>query len=59
MKKHYLLKENRLQIFGELLGKMRKEILNRDLSDLPTDKLLDLYLKYSKPSQGGDSRAHL
>lgn len=49
--KHYLLKENRLQIFGELLAKMRGEILNRDLSDLSTDKLLDLYLKYSNQAK--------
>lgn len=49
--KHYLLKESRVQIFGELLDKLREEILKRDLSDLPTDKLLDLYLKYSNQAK--------
>lgn len=46
--KFYLLKENRLQAFGEILNKLREETMNRDLSDVPTDKLLDLFLKYNK-----------
>ena len=45
--KYYLLRENRLQTFGEMLSKLRKEVEARDLSQLPTDKLLDLYLKYN------------
>ena len=44
--KYYLLKENRLQTFGELLGKIKKEIEKRNLSDVSTEKLLELYLKY-------------
>jgi IS30 family transposase len=44
--KYYLLKENRLQTFGDMLTKIKKEIEQRDLSDVPTDKLLDLLLKY-------------
>lgn len=43
---YYLLKENRLQSFGSMLSKIRQEIERRDLSDVPTDKLLDLFLKY-------------
>lgn len=45
--KYYLLKETRLQTFGEMLSKIKKEIEVRDLSDVSTDKLLDLLLKYS------------
>jgi hypothetical protein len=45
--KHYLLKENRLQTFGELLDKLREEVIGRDFKDVPTDKLLDLFLKYN------------
>jgi len=45
--KYYLLKENRLQTFGELLNKLKQEVMSRDLSNLPTDKLLDLFLKYN------------
>jgi restriction endonuclease Mrr len=43
---YYLLKENRLQTFGTMLTKIKEEALKRDLSDVPTDKLLDLLLKY-------------
>lgn len=43
---YYLLKENRLQSFGSMLSKIKQEIERRDLSDVPTDKLLDLFLKY-------------
>ena len=45
--KYYLHKETRLQTFGELLTKIKKEIEGRDLSDVPTDKLLELLLKYN------------
>ena len=44
---YYLLRENRLQTFGGLLNKIKDEVLNRDLSDVPTDKLLELLLKYN------------
>jgi DNA-binding XRE family transcriptional regulator len=44
--KHYLLKESRIETFGVLLKKLKDEVLSRDLSDIPTDKLLDLLLKY-------------
>jgi transposase-like protein len=44
---YYLLKENRLQTFGGMLTKIKEEIESRDLSDVPTDKLLELLLKYS------------
>ena len=44
---YYLLKENRLQTFGALLTKIKTEVESRDLSDVPTDKLLDLFLKYN------------
>jgi transposase-like protein len=41
-----LYKEARLKTLGEILGKLKIELDQRDLSDLPTDKLLDLFLKY-------------
>jgi len=44
--KYYLHKETRLQTFGELLGKIKKEVEGRNLSDVSTEKLLELYLKY-------------
>ena len=44
---YYLLKEARLKRFGGIVNKLTEELQGRDLSDVPTDKLLDLYLKYS------------
>ena len=44
---YYLMRENRLQTFGAMLTKIKEEVENRDLSDVPTDKLLDLLLKYN------------
>lgn len=45
--KYFLLRESRLQTFGAMLTKIKKEIERRDLSDVPTDKLLELLLKYN------------
>lgn len=44
---YYLLKESRLQTLGAMLTKIKEEVERRDLSDVPTDKLLDLMLKYN------------
>ena len=44
---YYLMRENRLQTFGAMLTKIKAEIDQRDLSDVPTDKLLELLLKYN------------
>lgn len=44
---YYLMRENRLRTFGVMLNKIKKEIESRDLSDVPTDKLLELLLKYN------------
>ena len=44
---YYLLKETRLKQFGGIVNKLTEELQKRNLSDVPTDKLLDLYLKYS------------
>lgn len=45
--KYHLQKESRLQRFGIILSKIKEEVEKRDLSDIPTDKLLDLFLKYN------------
>lgn len=46
--KHYLLKEQRIEKLGNLLNKIINEIENRNLKDIPTNKLFDLFLKYNK-----------
>jgi hypothetical protein len=45
--RYYLMRENRLQTFGAMITKIKKEVERRDLSDVPTDKLLELLLKYN------------
>ena len=42
----FLLKEGRIRLLGEQLQRLRQELANRDLSSVPTDKLMELLLKY-------------
>ena len=44
---YFILTENRLQTFGVMITKIKDEVEKRDLSDVPTDKLLELLLKYN------------
>lgn len=44
---YYLQRESRLQTFGAMLTKIKEEVESRDFSDVPTDKLLELLLKYN------------
>ena len=41
----YMLKERRIRLFGEKLKAISEEIENRDLSDIQTEKLFDLFFK--------------
>lgn len=45
--KYYLTKEQRLQTFGVMLSRLKDEIDIRNLSEIPTEKLLELFLKYN------------
>jgi transposase len=40
--KYYILKEKRIELFGEKLKAINDELSKRDLSDIPTERLLDL-----------------
>jgi hypothetical protein len=42
----FLLKEGRIRLLGEQLLRLRSELANRNLADVPTDKLMDVLLKY-------------
>src|SRR3954454_22827561 len=42
----FLLKEGRIRLLGEQLQRLRHELASRDLSSVPTDKLMELLLKY-------------
>lgn len=46
--KFALTKEGRIKVVGELLEKIRGEILERDLKDLTTEKLFELLPKISQ-----------
>jgi len=48
---YFLLKEGRIRLLGGLLKKIRTEALSRDLATVPTDKLLELLLKYQEALQ--------
>ena len=41
---HHINKEARIEALSTLKDKLRQEIDNRDLADIPTDKLITLYL---------------
>jgi hypothetical protein len=40
-----LLREGRIRLLGEQLQRLRDELAQRDLTSIPTDKLLDLQMK--------------
>ena len=42
----FRLKEGRIRLLGEQLKRLRAELARRDLADVPTDKALDLLLKF-------------
>jgi len=43
--KYFLLKEKRIELFGERLKAIKEELDKRDLKEIPTEKLLDLFFK--------------
>ena len=49
--KHYLLKEHRLKALGSMLKKAEAELEKRDFTEIPTDKLIDVYAKLSGIAQ--------
>lgn len=46
-----LTREGRLQRLGSLLERLQKEVEERDLSDVPTDKLIALLLKAAEQAE--------
>jgi orotate phosphoribosyltransferase-like protein len=45
---YYVYKDSRVKLLGETLEKLRIELEKRDISNIPTDKLLSLFIKYSE-----------
>ena len=49
MREKYLLTNHaQLELFGTQFMRLKKELEERDLSDIPTLKLFELFLKYSR-----------
>ena len=44
--KYFLLQESRLQLFGDVLLNLQKELAKRNFENLSTEKLLELIPKY-------------
>ena len=42
----FVLKEGRITLLGEQLLRLRGELASRELTGVPTDRLLELLLKY-------------
>ena len=46
--KYQISKSQRIEFLASLLSKFKSELNSRDLSDIPSDKLIDYLLKYSQ-----------
>ena len=43
---YFLLREGRIRLLGEQLLRLRSDLASRDLTEVPTDRILELLLKY-------------
>lgn len=49
--KYRMLQIQKVENFCDLLERIRTEIESRDLSEVPTDKLLDFFLRFTKEAR--------
>ena len=49
--KYQMLQVHRVEQFSQMLHRLREEVQKRDLSEIPTDKLIDLFLKFTKEAR--------
>lgn len=42
----YMSKKSKIELLGNILNQMKEEVINRDLSEVETDRLLELIIKY-------------
>ena len=45
--RYYLTKSKRIEFLGKSLAAVQDELENRDLKQVPTEKLFDLFIKYT------------
>ncbi|MFE0301561.1 hypothetical protein [Priestia megaterium] len=43
--KHYVSRKKRIEFFGEQMDKLNEELKKRSLSEIPTEKLIELQMK--------------
>ncbi len=43
--KYFISKKRRIELFGERLQKIKDELEKRELKEIPTDKLFELFIK--------------
>jgi hypothetical protein len=46
--RYQISKSQRIEFIGSLISKLKNELNSRDLSDIPSEKLIDYLLKYSQ-----------
>ncbi|WP_243555777.1 hypothetical protein [Priestia megaterium] len=46
LEKHFMSKKARIELFGKQIIKIKEELGRRDFSDISTEKLFDLLVKY-------------
>lgn len=44
--RYFLAKEHKIKLFGDIVSKIKAELDLRDLGDIPTDRLLDLFARF-------------
>jgi transposase len=49
--KYQMLQAHRVEQFSMMLQRLRDEVAKRDLSEVATDKLLDLFIKFTKEAR--------
>lgn len=56
---YVMSKQHRISVFGDLLNRAKAELAERDLSDVPTDKLVAMVVKLSDTLRQDESELEL
>lgn len=57
--KYAMTKRHRIAVFGEVLSRAKTELDKRDLSEMPTDKLVNMMIKLSHTLRQDESELQL
>lgn len=57
--KYAMTKRHRIAVFGDVLGRAKAELDKRDLSEMPTDKLMSMVIKLSDTLRQDESELEL